>query len=113
MNFTFNQAKQRFIAKYGNEKFEKLSQKVNESGALVKLTGLTINKGLPPTATDFLLSANKIFYVASKINIGVTVMAALIMLKIWNNRVNGFYQLVSEQHIGVIAERISARWIDY
>ena len=111
MNIPFNQSKRRFIEKYGNEKFEKLSLKVRESNALVKLSGLTVNKGLPPTATDFLLAANSIFYVSTKFDVAVSVMAALIMLHIWNEKVNSLYQLVSVQHINVIAERIAARWI--
>ena len=55
MNISFDQSKRRFIQEYGDVKFEKLCQKVKDSNALVKLTGLTVNKGLPPIATDFLL----------------------------------------------------------
>lgn len=111
MIIEFNKNKRRFIEKFGNEKFEKLFQKVNESGSLVKITGLTVNKGLPPAATDFLLSVNSIFYVVSKFDMAFTVMAALMMLKIWNENVNEYYHLVSDQHLTIIAERIAARWI--
>ena len=110
MNIPFNQSKRRFIEKFGNERFEKLSQKVSESNALIKLTGLTVNKGLPPTATDFLLAANSIFYVSTKFDIAVSVMAALLMMKIWDEKVNSLYQLVSSQHLNVIADGIAARW---
>lgn len=111
MEGIYNQNKNRFINLYGRDKFEKLYQKVNESNALVKLIGLTVNRGLPPTALDFLNSSNTIFYVITRVNIGSSIMAALIELKIWNENVNSYYQLISEQHLGVIAERIAARWI--
>lgn len=107
----YNQNKNRFISLHGQDKFEKLYKKVNESNALVKLTGLTVNKGLPPTANDFLSSANTILYVMSKVSLGASIMAALIELKIWNESVNSYHQLISDQHIVVIAERIAARWI--
>jgi hypothetical protein len=107
----YNQNKDRFLRLYGQEKFEKLYQKVNESNSLVKLTGLTVNKGLPPTANDFLNSANTILYVVTRVNIATSVMAALIELKIWNANVNSYHQLISDQHIELIAERIAARWI--
>lgn len=111
MERIFNQNRSRFISLYGNDKFDKLYNKVNESNALVKLTGITANKGLPPTANDFLGSANTIPYVVLRFNIGVSIMASLIELKIWNETVNSYRQLVSEQRLNVIAEQISVRWL--
>lgn len=111
MIYIYNQTKQRFIEKFGVEKFDKLQNKVNESNAIVKLMGLTVSKMLPPNATDFILAANSIFYVASKFDITVSVMAAMIMLRIWNEKVNENYHLISEQQLTLVSERIIARWI--
>jgi hypothetical protein len=111
MERIYNQNKSRFINIYGNDKFEKLYNKVNESNAIIKLTGFTVNTGLPPTAMDFLGSANTIPYVMSRFNISASIMASLIELKIWNDTVNSYRKLVSEQHLTVIAEQISVRWI--
>ena len=111
MERIYNHTKNRFISLYGSDKFEKLYNKVNESNAMVKLTGITVNTGLPPTANDFLGSANTIPYVMSRFNIGASITASLIELKIWNETVNRYRQLVSEQRLNVIAEQISVRWI--
>ena len=108
---TYNQNMERFISKYGHEKFSKLYNTVRDSNASAKFAGLTINKGLPPTASDCLLTVNTIFYVASKINIAYTVMAALILLKEWNGKVNSSYRFVSDQRLEIIAEGISTKWI--
>lgn len=111
MERIYNYNKNRFISYYGTDKFEKLYCKVNESNAMVKLSGITVNTGLPPTVNDFLGSANTIPYVMSRFNIGSSIMASLIELKIWNETVNWYRQLVSEERINVIAEQISARWL--
>lgn len=110
MERVYNQNKARFINLYGNAMFDKLYYKVSESRAIVKLTGITVNSGLPPTAKDFLASANMIPYVVLKLDISVSVMAALIELKKWNETVNNYRQLISEQHLNNIADQIAARW---
>lgn len=106
MENIFNQNKVKFVNLYGLDKFEKLYRKVNDSSALGKLTGLTVNRGLPPTARDFLGSASTIPYVMFQFSVGASIMAALIELKIWNETVNYYRKLVSEQHLTIIAERI-------
>jgi hypothetical protein len=111
MELIYNLYKSKFIEKYGIDKFDKLYRKVIESNALVKITGLSVQKGLPPTSTDFLLSANTILYVATKFDTYVSIMASIIELSLWNEKVNRLHRLVSEQHIAVIAERIVARWL--
>lgn len=111
MEFIYKEYKRKFIVKFDNDKFEKLYRKVDDSNALVKLIGLSVQKGLPPTATDFLLSANTILYVTTKFDNYVTLMASLIELKLWNEKVNKLHHLISEQHITVIADRIVARWL--
>jgi predicted MFS family arabinose efflux permease len=111
MERIYNQNKSRFINLYGNVKFEKLYNKVNESNAIIKLTGFTATSGLPPTAIDFIISANTIPYVMSRFSVGASIMASLIELKIWNETVNRYRQLVSEQRLTIIAEQIAARWI--
>lgn len=111
MEIIYNSNRNKFIGLYGSEKFEKLYRKVNDSQAIFKLTGYTVNTGLPPTASDFIGSANTIPYVISRFNLAASVMASLIELKIWNDTVNKHRQLVSEDRLRVLAEQISARWI--
>lgn len=111
MNGIYIYYKEAFINQYSIGKFEKLYKKVNESNALMKLTGLTVNMGLPPTSTDFFASANTIPYVMSRFSNKASVMASLIELKIWNETVNEFRQLISDDRLRIIAEQISARWI--
>ncbi len=111
MEHIYNRNKEKFISLYGSDKFNKLYEKVNESKALLKLTGYTVNTGLPPTANDFMGSANTIPYVISRFNLGASVMASLIELKIWNDTVNNYRQLISNDHLKMIAELIAARWI--
>ncbi len=101
----------KFIRLFGNDKFVKLYNIVNESNAIIKLTGATVNSGLPPTAADFLGFANTIPYVIIRFDSGVSTMASLILLKIWNKTTNSYLELISEQRISIIAEQISARWI--
>jgi len=82
MKSIYNLYKNIFIGEFGEELFNRLYYKVNFSNALIRLSGLTINKSLPPNAMDFLESANRIPYVILKFNIGISVMASLIELKI-------------------------------
>lgn len=101
----------RYVQLFGSDRFNILYKKVSESKAIEKLIGATVTRGLPPTATDFLGSANTILYVMSKFSIATSIMAALIELKVWNENVNMHYQLMSENHLTTIAESISTNWL--
>lgn len=111
MENIYNHNKLKFIRQYSSDKFERLYDKVANSKATISLIGHSANRSLAPNPADFLGSANMIPYVVSKFNIGISVMAALIMLKIWNERINIYHRLTDEYRMAEIAEKIAARWI--
>lgn len=111
MEIIYSEYKRKFIEKFGIVKFEKLYKKVEESNALVKLIGLSVQKGFPPTATDFEFSVNSILYIATKFDTNIVAMAALVELKFWNEKVNNRYCLVSDSHLRTISERIVSKWL--
>lgn len=111
MELIYTQNKSRFTSLHGQDKFEKLYRKVANSRALTSLTGQSVNRSLAPNPADFLGSANTIPYVISRFNIGASVMAALIELKIWNENTNSYHQMVNDSRLAEIAYKISVRWM--
>lgn len=111
MEFIYNQNRLKFIRLYGSEKFDKLYDKVSNSKALVSLIGQSVNMRLAPNPGDLLASSGSIPYVVMRFNIGIAVMAALIILKIWDERINAFQHLASEYRLTEIAEKVAIKWI--
>lgn len=100
----------RFIATKGLDKYNTLYTKIAESNEFVKFCGIIVQKGLPPTARDFIVSVATIWYVFRKFDQATNIMAALIELKLWNEKVNSKYNLVSEYQLVIIATRIYEQW---
>lgn len=111
MEHLYNTNKEMFIRMHGIDKFNKLYQKVNDAKATATLIGYTVSYRLAPNPADLIGSVNTIPYVVSRFNIGASVMAALIQLKIWNEKMNHYYQLADSYRLREIAEKIAARWI--
>lgn len=111
MENIYNQNKEKFIKQYGQAKFDKLFMKVSSSKALALLTGETVNRGLAPNPADFLGSANTIPYVMMRFNIGASVMAGLIELKVWNDNTNVYHKIIGEERLSEIAWKMSTKWV--
>jgi|LSQX01.2.fsa_nt_gb hypothetical protein len=111
MEYIYNRNKEKYIRLHGDDKFYKLYQKVNEAKATATLIGYSVSYRLAPNPADLIGSANTIPYVMTRFNIGTSVMAALIQLKIWNEKINQYHQLADDYRLNEIAEKIAARWI--
>lgn len=111
MEQIYNRNKEKFISIHGSDKFYKLYQKVNDAKATATLLGYTVSLRLAPNPADLIGSANTIPYVMTRFNIGASVMAALIQLKIWNEKMNQYHQLADNYRLNEIAEKIAARWV--
>lgn len=111
MESIYEQNKMKFIRLHGQYKFEKLYSKVENSNALRSLIGFSVNNFIAPNPADYIGSANTIPYVMTRFNIGASVMASLIELKIWNERVNSYNKMVDEERLREIAIKIAVKWI--
>jgi hypothetical protein len=111
MEYIYNKNKEKYIRLHGSDKFYKLYQKVNDAKATTTLIGYSVNYRLVPNPADLIGSANTIPYVMTRFNIETSVMAALIQLKIWNEKMNQYHQLADDYRLNEIAEKIVARWI--
>lgn len=110
MEEIYENCSDRFIRIKGMEKYNTLCSKVSNSNEFAKFSGLTIQKGLPPTAQDFITCVVGIWYVFRKFDQATNTMAALIALRLWNNKVNEKYHLVSEMQIFRIAQYLESKW---
>lgn len=111
MEYIYNKNKEKFISLHGSDKFYKLYQKVSDAKATATLIGYSVSYRLAPNPTDLIGSANTIPYVVTRFSIGTSVMAALIQLKIWNEKMNQYHQLADNYRLKEIAEKIVARWL--
>ena len=110
MEAIFDTCTRRYIMAKGQDKYSTLYDKVKESDAFAKFCGLTVQKGVPPIPQDFITCVTSIWYVFSKFDQATNTMAALIALKLWNDKVNSKYHLVMDYQVNVIAERLASAW---
>lgn len=108
MQNLFDVTKQKYIALKGADSYNRLYAKINRSDALTEICGTTVRRGLPPTAGDFTYKASlmpSIIYTFDNVK---SSMAALIMLHIWNERVNSIYHFCSDYVLETMARQIIA-----
>ncbi len=111
MEEIFQQNKMKFVRLHGQQRYEKLYRKVEDSRALRSLIGFSVNNFIAPNPADYIGSANTIPYVMSRFNIGASVLAALIELRIWNERVNSYHNMANDERLREIAMKIAVKWI--
>jgi len=111
MEDIFEQTKWRYINSKGLDKYERLYRKIQGSNALVKLSGLSVQKGMPPTAQDFLYVISLMPSIYFTMSNAESSMGALIALKLYNENVNSAYHMISDYQLADIARRIAAKWI--
>lgn len=83
-----------YISKYGVSKFEKVESKVLFSNKIAELNGLSIQMGAVPTARDFVTAINSMAYFMFA-GTDTTILACLIAMKQWNERINSTYHLAT------------------
>jgi hypothetical protein len=108
MQILFESIKQKYIALKGADSYNRLYAKISHSKALTEICGTTVRRGLPPTAGDFIYKASLIPSIYITFDNVKSSMAALIMLHIWNERVNSVYHFCSEYTLDTMARQIIA-----
>lgn len=111
MQTIFETTKQKYIQLKGVDSFSKLYSKISRSDALTELCGISVRRGLPPTVGDFTYKATMMPSIYFTFDNAKSSMAALIMLKIWDERVNSVYHLCSSQNVRTMAMSIVAESI--
>lgn len=106
MEITFYLAKERYIRYKGIGKYNELYRKVSESKEIEAVCDFTIKTGIAPTAKDFINQATLMRSLLFNFNQATTSMAALILLKLWDERINRTYKLYDAFTIDTIAGRI-------
>ena len=107
----FEIAKHKYICAKSYVDFDKLYTKISRSDALTEICGISVRRGLPPTVGDFTYKATmmpSIYITFDGIKVS---MAALIMLKIWNERVNSVYHFCTDRTIDMMANRIFSEFL--
>lgn len=84
-----------YISKYGVSKFEKVENKVLLSNKMAELNGLSIQMRAVPTARDFVTAINSMAYFMFA-STDTTILACLIAMKQWNERINSTYHFVTQ-----------------
>lgn len=111
MQTVFENAKQKYIRLKGNDSYTKLYSKISRSNALTEICGISVRRGLPPTVGDFTYKATMMPSIYLTFDNTKSAMAALIMLKIWDERVNDIYHFCSSQNVRIMAMHIVAESI--
>ena len=111
MDKVFETAKQKYSGMKSQADFEKLYSKIERSDALTEICGISVRRGLPPTVGDFTYKATMMPSIYITFDRAKATMAALIMLKIWNERVNSIYNFCTDSTIEMMAKRIVAECI--
>lgn len=111
MQKVFENAKQKYIQLKGADSFSKLYSKISRSDALTELCGISVRRGVPPAVGDFTYKATMMPSIYFSFDNAKSSMAALIMLKIWDERVNSVYHLCSSQNVRTMALYIVAECI--
>lgn len=111
METLFEITEQKYIHLKGLANYQKLYEKISESKALTEICGISVRRGLPPSAGDFTYKASLMPSIYISFDMAKSSMAALIMLKIWNERVNSVYHMCTEEVVERMARQIIAESI--
>lgn len=111
MDQIFNNSVEVYIHHKGRNAYEKLYKKIYNSDALNELCGISVRRGLPPSSGDFTYKASMMPSIYITFDSLKSTMAALIMLKIWTERVNSVYSFCSNYHIREMARQICSECI--
>jgi hypothetical protein len=106
MEHVYNQQKARFIARNGQDRFDKLYRKISDSKTLAQLEGMSIHGGASPNANDFSVVATSNSMTFWGFSSESKIMGALIALKIWNEKINRVHSIASPFEISNIAMNI-------
>ncbi len=104
----FEKAKMRYIALKGLSAYNKLYDKISHSDALTELCGESVRRSIAPLSGDFTYKASMMPSIYISFDSAKSAMAALIMLKIWHEKVNSVYNFCSADQLYWIADDIVA-----
>lgn len=105
-NALYNIAVNNYTKYKGSNAYAKLYDKISKSRALSDLCGQSILRRFAPTEADFTYYATLMPSIYITFDNTVSAMAALIMLKIWNEQVNKTYGLCSDLQVFCMANSI-------
>ena len=108
MTLTYYNARIKYINHKGQSSFDKLYRKISECDTLNELCGLSAKIRKPLTSQDYIYKASLMPSIYFTFDNAKSAMAALIMLEIWNERINSVYQLLPEFQVERIAQEIVA-----
>lgn len=111
MQLAIESAIQKYIQLKGTAAYEKLYHKINESNALTEICGISAREKLPPTANDFVYKVTTMPSMLFVFDNAKLMIAAIIMLKIWNERINSFHHFCTEEIVDRIADQIASKSI--
>ena len=108
MTLSYIKAKSRYISHKGQNSFDKLYRKISESDTLNELCGLSAKNRTALTSQDYIYKASLMPSIYFTFDNAKSAMAALIMLEIWNERINSVYCLLPDFYVERIAQEILA-----
>lgn len=111
MEQIFNRSVEIYIQHKGRSAYEKLYKKIYNSDALNELCGISVRRGLPPSSGDFTYKACMMPSIYITFDSLKSTMAALIMLKIWTERVNSVYSFCTSSQVRNMARQICTECI--
>lgn len=85
----------RYIPKYGVDKYKTVFEKVSKSKKIATLNGLSIQKRIAPTAHDFAAAVNEIAWFLFQSQETVA-LAALMAIGLWDQDVNRIYHFSTQ-----------------
>ena len=109
MNAIFEQAKVKYIRHKGEDKYNKLYKKICNSSTLNELCGMSAQKQMPPSAGDFIYKASLMPSIYITFDEAVSSMAALIMLKLWNESINERFGFCQDYRLEEMARYIVSK----
>jgi hypothetical protein len=94
-----------YIREYGERKLRKISSKIHESNGVLKYLVKLQEVNTPPLCDDLIATVMNMpyFMVAKKETVAV---ASLILLEMWNDKINLDNKLLIESELDSLARRI-------
>ncbi len=98
--------KDEYILHKGLDKFKKVYLKVIDSNIIGKLFNESKQRRIVPTPNDFYMAVSNIFWISIRFDTDMNIIAALIMLDEWNDKVNNSLGLATDGEMYLLATRI-------
>ena len=101
--------KKKYISKHGQDKFDKVEQKVFASKKLIRLNRFSAMRRLAPDAEDFGAVLQFSIYFMFKSS-DTSAMAQLIAIKLWNEAINSTHDICNQEEVLLKGEKTLKQW---